>query len=130
MKDIRGIDIKIGDYVVIPVSWGSIYLTGAQVIDINEKDNSLYIQYLNTPKRKNIDNNVLVYTPFPRPLILSENIDCFGNTINCGDEVMYRIPKRPLYIGVIKEIVSPGIYKLESGEIVKYVSVYKLKRDI
>lgn len=35
MKDIRGIDIKIGDYVIIPVSWGSIYLTGAQVIDIN-----------------------------------------------------------------------------------------------
>ena len=62
--------------------------------------------------------------------ILSENIDCFGNTINCGDEVMYRIPKRPLYVGVIKEIVSPGIYKLESGEVVKYVSVYKLKRDI
>ena len=123
MKDVNGVEIKIGDHVILPVSWGSEYLTSATVIDILEDKDELYIQYDSTPKFRSVDNNVFVCTPFPRPLG-AKNKDCMGQEVVPGDYVVYRKARRPLKIARVIDIDN-GVFLLDSGIEVKGVSIYK-----
>ena len=124
MKDINGVEIKIGDHVILPVSWGSEYLTSATVIDILEEKNELYILYDSTPKYRRVDNNVFVYTPFPRPLG-TVNKDCMGQEVVPGDRVVYRKARRPLKIARVVDIDDDGTFFLDTGNEVRGISIYK-----
>ena len=127
MKDIFGIEVQVGDTIILPVSRRSHYLTSAQIE--SKAEDIIMARYTSTPATKNIkpgDKFIKVSHKLPSGLEMYDGcLDCVGQRLNTGDTVAYR-SKSGISISRIKEIEGDLEVSLEDGNRVRNVGTYKI----
>lgn len=114
--------LEQGDSVIVTVSDKSNYLTSALILDVDEENKKVYLEYQGTPTRKWVlvdETGILKYVPGELKLEMrvGKIKDCIDRKIEVGSKVYYKIPdQQKIATGTIIEQneKSPYWFKIDT----------------